>query len=265
MKWFCLLFAGTSLFSCKKFIEYSPNEVRFDASQKNLNQKNIARLEIAPESNSFRFAVIGDTQRFYDELDVFVNNINQRNDISFVVINGDITDFGQAKEFEWINRVLKKLKVPYVAVIGNHDILANGRVAFQQMFGPENFSFSYNNTKFICINSCSREYGFNGKVPDLNWLQSQLSNLDDYSSAFVISHVPPFHEDFDQSLSERYNKLLVQTGKVHLSIHGHTHEYSATWPYGPQVEYLVVASTLKRQYDVITVTNDKYETQRVEF
>lgn len=264
MKWIFFVLSFFSLTSCKKYIEYSPNDVRFDASEKNLNEKNIARLRPAPV-DSFKFIVIGDTQRFYDELNDFVNAVNQRNDIAFIIINGDITDFGQAKEYEWINRELKKLKQPYIAVIGNHDMLANGRLAFQQMFGPDNFSFSYGNSKFICLNSCSREYGFNGRVPDLNWLQNQLTDLSGYASGFVISHVPPFHEDFDKNLSEKYNALLAQTNKVPLSIHGHTHQYADAWPYGKPVEYLVVASINKRHYSVVTVRNDKYEMQSMEY
>jgi 3',5'-cyclic AMP phosphodiesterase CpdA len=253
------------MLSCKKFIEYSPNEVRLSDSEKSLNARNIARIEAAPAGDSFQFAVIGDTQRSYDELEDFVNSVNQRKDVSFVVVNGDITDFGQAKEYQWVNRTLEQLHVPYVAVIGNHDMLANGRLAFHQMFGPNNFSFSHDSTKFICLNSCSREYGYDGTVPDLNWLQGQLSDLSGYTAAFVICHVPPFHQDFDQNLSEAYNRLLVQSGKVHLSIHGHTHTYSDTRPYGKEIEYLVTGATDKRHYVLITVRNDAYEIERVEY
>lgn len=254
-----------SLFSCRKMIEYSPNEVRLKEFEKNLNAKNIARIESAPTVDSFKFVVIGDTQRFYDELEDFVASVNERNDISFVVLNGDITDFGQNKEYQWINRTLLKLKVPYIAVIGNHDMLANGEKIFHEMFGPVNFSFRCNNTKFICLNSCSREVGFDGSVPDLPWLRSQLSDLDTYNSAFVISHVPPFHEDFDQNLSKAYNELLVKSGKVHLSIHGHEHVYSNSKPYGTKMEYLVTASTNKRHYTIISVTNESYSIERLEY
>lgn len=253
------------LVSCKKYIQFSLNEVRLDDSEKKLNQKNILKLQSATPKPSFKFIVIGDSQRFYEELDDFVANVNQRNDIAFVVLNGDITDFGLNKEYKWISRELAKLKSPYVAVIGNHDMLANGSKVYQEMFGPENFSFDYGQHKFICLNSNSRERGFDGSLPGLNWLEAELADLSKYQNAFVLSHVAPFHEDFDKTLAKPYHSLLVGTQKIRLSIHGHDHNYSVGYPYGPGLEYLVAGSVSKHSYVVVSVSNEDYEIERVEY
>ena len=241
------------LTSCKDLFQYSPNEVRLEEEEKNLNQKNIARLQAIPVQDQIKFVVIGDSQRFYDELEDFVNNINLQSGISFVLLNGDITDFGLNKEFKWINRILKKLTVPYFAVIGNHDMLANGRLLYNQMFGAENFSFTYGGYKFIGLNTNSQETGYDGSIPDLPWLQQELNG--NFKQAFIFSHVPPFSDQFDKNKIHDYTSLL-KTNNVGMSIHGHQHDYSYSFPYADGVPYLVVASMNKRSYAVVSVNNE---------
>src|SRR6187401_2235503 len=90
---FCLaVLLGTS--ACEQ-IEYSPNEVRLEEDEKDLTRKNFDKIQALnlDKKSSFRFAVISDTQRFYDEVDDAVEALNKRNDIDFVIIDGDITDF----------------------------------------------------------------------------------------------------------------------------------------------------------------------------
>lgn len=142
-------------------------------------------------------------------------------------------------------------------------MLANGHLVFNQMFGADNFSFDYGGCKFICLNTNSKEKGFDGTVPDIPWLKSQLSDLSYYQSAFVISHVPPFNNDFDSKLSEAYASALAESGKVHLSIHSHEHHYSVSRPYHDGVEYLVTGAAEKRHYTVISVNGEGYEIERV--
>src|SRR5687767_8022491 len=102
--------------SCKNLFQYHPDEIRLEASEKNLNQKNMDRIHQMPVTGQFKFIVIGDSQRFYDDLEDFVISVNKRNDIAFVVLNGDITDFGQNREYKWISRILNKLITPYIGV-----------------------------------------------------------------------------------------------------------------------------------------------------
>src|SRR5688500_15170334 len=91
------------LASCKELFQYSPNEVRLEEAEKNLNEKNISKLKAKPAGEPIRFIVTGDSQRFYEELDAFVEHVNRLDDISFVLLNGDISDFGLNREFKWVN------------------------------------------------------------------------------------------------------------------------------------------------------------------
>jgi len=253
----CLLF-----FSCKKFV-FHPNEVRPDVH--NVNIANVEKISQLTAKSSFKFIMIGDTQRFYQDLDAFVDNVNGLTDISFVVIDGDLTDFGLNREYNWIINRLQQLKNPFISIIGNHDMLANGRQIYGEMFGPENFTFTFSGSKFVCLNTNSREVNFDGSVPDMNWLTSSLASDEGAQNIFVIAHVAPFSLDFDKSIEPAYTALLSSTPKVRLSMNAHEHHYSLTQPYNDGLEYLVAASTDQREYSLITVNGANYQIEQKKF
>src|SRR5690606_13733173 len=140
---------------------------------------------------------------------------------------GDISDFGLAKEFIWVNEIMSELKAPYVTVVGNHDLLANGPKVYKRMFGPLNFSFMYAGVKFLFFDSNSREYSFNGLIPDMNWIREELADTSSYDEAILVSHIAPFDGDFDPVLREQYAELMAGNEKVKLSLHGHQHSFSS--------------------------------------
>jgi hypothetical protein len=221
-----------------------------------LNSRNIERISKLQAKSTFKFILIGDTQRFYDELDDFVAHVNSLNDISFILLNGDLVDFGLNREYNWIASQLKELKIPYIAALGNHDMLANGRKIFHEMFGPENFSFSYGKNKFVCLNTNSREVDYNGQVPDTNWLSQQL-NDNEPDNIFVLSHVPPFSLDFDKNLEPAFTGLLAAQPRTRISLHGHDHTFKLLHPYPGGLPYLTAAATNDRSYAMIAVNGEQ--------
>ena len=251
------------LLSCRDLFQYSPNEIRLEEDEKNLNARNLERLAAQPQRDTFKFILIGDTQRFYEEVEDFVRAANGVPDVAFVLLAGDISDFGLSKEFRWIHERLKNLTVPYVAVIGNHDMLANGSLVYKEMYGPEDFSFTYGATKFVCLNTNSNERGNDGTIPDLPWLTKELSELSEHRNAFVVSHMAPFHGGFDRNLEQDYVSLMASNHKVRLSLHGHQHSWSRSIPYGDGKEYVTVGSLDKRNYALITVEGDQYRIEEV--
>lgn len=265
MKPLIAAFLVLSLVSCKDLFQYSPNEVRLEEHEKNLNQKNIQKIRALAPKESFRFILIGDSQRFYEEIEDFVASVNALDDISFVVLAGDITDFGMNKEFRWVHERLGKLKIPYIGVIGNHDMLANGRTLYEQMYGPENFSFMYSGTKIVCLNTNSNERGFDGSIPNMPWLNKELADTLNYHSAFVVSHMPPFDVGFDKRMEQEYAQLMSGNKRIKMSLHGHKHSYARTAPYGDGFEYLVVGSMNKRAYSIISVGEKGYDVENKEY
>ena len=150
-----VLFGSTS---CEDLFEYSPNQVFDTDTEINLNAKNLEWLLSTPGDDTVTIAFIGDSQRFYDELTNFIDTVNQLPNVDFVLLAGDISDFGLLEEFELINEKFTGLNKPYIGVIGNHDVLGKGDEVFERMFGPLNFSFSYQDVKFILHNTNSKEY-----------------------------------------------------------------------------------------------------------
>ena len=253
------------LISCEKTFTYNANEIQIGESDRDQNTKNLERLQSKPQSNSFNFVVIGDTQRFYEELDDFVEKINSYPHISFIVLNGDITDFGLQSEYLWVSHRLQKLSFPFLVIIGNHDMLGNGRELYKNMFGPENFGFSFSGYKFIALNSNSQEVGHNGSLPDTTWLQQELSATPSQQKIFILSHMAPFSGDFDRSLEQAYVRILGNNGNVIYSIHAHEDISYLGQPYGPPVNYLVVNSIHERSFVLIKVNTNKTEVEKVLF
>lgn len=252
----------SSLSGCSLF-EYHPYETNVD--YKNLNAKAIDRI-ISQSNNNDTITVIamGDSQRFYDELEDFVKSANQQK-VDFVLLNGDITDFGIKDEYGWVHDIMKKLNVPYVAVIGNHDLSGNGEAIFEKMYGPLNQTFVVRRHKFVLLNTNGREYHFNKKVPDINWLRASLEDDRTFDHATVVSHIPPFDSDFDLDLEDEYVEALSTSGKVKLSLHAHKHTFKDTIPYDDGIRYLVSTSMDERMYLIVKFYGNQYHYKKIYF
>lgn len=165
------------LYGCD-MIESNPYDVHI-TGEKQLTYKNIELIERATAGKSIiRFAVISDSQRFYDETRDAVNAINARGDIDFVLHGGDLTEYGATKEFLWQRDILDKLSMPYVCVIGNHDCIATGIEAYKSLFGPLNFSFTAGDVRFVCLNTNSLEFDYSEAVPDLGYIKNEIATMD---------------------------------------------------------------------------------------
>ena len=248
--------------SCENLIEYHPSEIRLDESEKNLTQKNLERLMAQNPGDTIRILQMGDTQRFYDHIQDFYASAMQQKNIDFMLHLGDITDFGMAQESKWVHGILKKLPYPYITVVGNHDLLANGRKVYEQMFGPLNYYFDYGGIRFILIDANSREYNFNGVIPDIKWLKSTLAPAS-VKKAVVVSHIPPFDGDFDPNLEQDYVQSLRDSKKVSLSLHGHQHRSSVTTPYGNDITFVVSNSMKGRSYFILEIWKEGFRVKEI--
>ncbi len=249
--------------SCERNIQFHPNEVR--PVREDLNQQNINSINSLPQKDTFKFIFTGDPQLAYDELKAFISHVNELDDISFVLLNGDLTEFGLDSEYNLLAEKLNKLKVPYVAAIGNHDMLSNGRLLFNKMFGPENFTFSYSGSLFIVMNTNSRETGFDGSLPDMNWLTQTLAKSHEYKNLFFVSHVPPFSADFDKNLEPAFSSAVSSMANARVSLHGHEHNFLYTTPYADKFPYVIAPAISKREYILLTVQGDDFIVEEKKF
>jgi 3',5'-cyclic AMP phosphodiesterase CpdA len=261
------LAALLALAGCE-MIEFSPNDHRVPEEFTNLTEKNLAKLAARPlpAGDTLRFIFTGDSQQFYDEADGLVASVNKLSGISFLVLAGDIADFGLAREMKWVDEKLRRLTVPYVTVIGNHDLVGNGRPTYQHMYGALNYSFVYGDTKFIMVDTNGREYNFDGTAPDMNWLRPQLNNLNGARRQVIVSHVPPTNEDFDPALRAPYVQALREAPNLVFEMNGHNHSYSISQPYNDGVTYVNSDAFSERHYMIVTVWGNKqFRIKRVAF
>ena len=82
-------------------------------------------LSAAVLAQEFKYAWITDTHigspGAKKNLESVINNINNKKDIVFVVITGDISEKGMDVELETAKSILDSLTIPYYIIPGNHD------------------------------------------------------------------------------------------------------------------------------------------------
>lgn len=179
------------------------------------------------------FAHITDThigsQRADEDLIRTVNDINAQPDIDFVVITGDITEFGADKELEQAKSIIDQLNKPWYIIPGNHDSKwsESGNNTFVHVFGSERFSFEKGGFLFVGTASGPDMRMTPGLVPreQIVFLDSVLTHMADPAQPVIfINHYP-----LDNSLSNWYQIIdLLKKRNIQADLlgHGHANVYS---------------------------------------
>jgi Icc protein len=257
------LVAVTAVLAAACF-EYSPHAIVLDDSERGLTEKAIARLQATPPPSALRFAVVGDTQLAFDEAADAIEHLNGRDDLSFVVQIGDFTNFGLGREFVLMSDVFARLRVPFFVVIGIHEYLGNGEDIYARMFGARDVAFTYARTRVVLFDDNSREFAFDGTVPDLGFLAAQLAPDGAHDLAVLFAHVPPGTSDFDPALVDRYDELLRTHAPV-VSFHGHEPAFRFEEREGTPL-YVTDPLDEQRTYLVATVLpGGRVEVERIAF
>jgi 3',5'-cyclic-AMP phosphodiesterase len=248
---------------CENYFEYSPYAANVKDEYKKIGVKNLNNLLNSSDENNdeITFVVLADSHYDYHELDEALVNINAIDDIDFVIVNGDIADHGYLKEFELFHEKMKKLNVPYLTVIGNHDYRSNGLDIYKEMYGEPNKSFTFNNNQFILFDDVFWE---SNKTPDMDWLEDELLKVEEYNNTFMLCHIPPYGDQFTEEIESNYENLM-ETYDVDLSVHGHTHNYNYDENSDGETSYLTVGSIMKKEYVVIMVSGDNYTVEQVKY
>jgi Icc protein len=193
-------------------VELSPFETDLDAHERDSNRKNIARIARLPAPNHpFRFAVLSDSHQYYSELRDIVRQLNRRDDLAFVTHLGDMSVFGLRQEYRFTLEILQDLDVPFVAVIGNHDTLSNGKRLYREMFGDYDFTFVYGHTRFVAVNANHLE--FPGEAPDLEWLDAATTPSEEIHGVITLAH----------SATDEIREVLIEND-VRALLRGHEHK-----------------------------------------
>ena len=159
----------------------------------------------------FKFAHISDTHigsnNAEEDLRRTIQSINNDFTIKFVILSGDITDFGSDAELHLAKQILDSLNKPWYIVPGNHDAnwSESGTNSFKKIFGSETFKFMYGGYLFLGTVCGPNMRMSPGQVSRENilWLDSSLTNLKDKNTPVIfVNHYP-----IDSSLNNWYEVI----------------------------------------------------------
>jgi len=217
---FILLLMCVLLNSC----QYSAWETDIDCQDSyTANLAELAKIESSLAGDAFGVALLADIHVDLTDAVNVVEQIKQRDDVAFVLVLGDITDFGLAAEFEWVCKALSSLDVPRFYVIGNHDSISFGKEIFYENFAPFDYAFSFKDVKFILYNDNAFEFP---GVPDYAFLADAAAIQADETRrrTLAVSHIPPVKDVHTEEEAANLRQFLFDEG-IDLTLHGHLHEF----------------------------------------
>jgi Icc-related predicted phosphoesterase len=250
------------IISCDQF-NYHPYDGKINIEEFQANNYNLEKLGKNQFEDSMKFVVISDTHREDDDTKDFVRHLNLRKSnerIDFLIHAGDITNFGIKNDYKWTTEILSHLELPYITIIGNHDIRGHGDITYKKIFGEENFIFDIFNTRFICLNTNFLEYENSGNLSNAIFIEKTLSETKKNSKinrTIVVMHSPPNSEQFaDFHSIKKFHELILQFPNLLFCLHGHNHSLSHTRL--EEINYFGCPSIEKRTYLVFTLYKNNY-------
>lgn len=151
------------------------------------NQRNFTFAWLSDvHLNSFAYAE--------DDLRQAIEDINANPAIDFTILSGDVTEFGDTKEFNLLNGILKNFKKPYLLLPGNHDVnwSENGCTMFDKIFRASHFCYDWQGVRFIgCGAGPSLRMG-PPHIPreEVLWLDSVINATPATQPVIFVNHFP---------------------------------------------------------------------------
>lgn len=213
---------------------------------------------------AFKFAQVTDThvggQTGADDLRRTVKDLNLSTDLDFVILSGDVTEFGSDEELLLAKQILDSLRLPLYILPGNHDSnwSESGANSFRKIFGGESFFFEHKGYQFLGTTSGPNMRMSPGQIPRENivWLDSVFTaNSNTDIPLISINHYP-----LDTSLNnwfELTDRLHDRNVQMALCGHGHSNR-QYTWDGIPGV---MTRSNLRANdtvgaYNIVTIARD---------
>jgi len=152
----------------------------------------------ASAASSFKFAWLTDThvgsETGADDLRASVRDINSMSDISFVLISGDVTEYGTREQLLLAKGILDDLKAPSYVLPGNHDAKwsESGATDFSRIWKSDRFVFEQGGLCFIGLHEGPiMKMGDGHWAPqDVRWLRDTLGKLSKDQPVIFVTHYP---------------------------------------------------------------------------
>lgn len=213
----------------------------------------------------FQFAQVTDThvggQTGLEDLRRTVEDLNNQEGIDFVILSGDITEFGSDEELLIAKQVLDSIRLPWYVIPGNHDSnwSESGADSFRKVFGGETFFFEHKGYQFMGTTSGPNMRMSPGQIPreNLVWMDSVFAAHPDKETPLIfINHYP-----LDTSLNNWFDatdRLLERNTQLALCGHGHVNR-TYNWD---GIQGVMGRSNLRAKekvggYNIVTIDNGK--------
>jgi len=175
--------------------------------------------------NDYSFIVITDTHIKDGNawgLEKIADVVKNNNKIEFVVVLGDITDYGAAQDVNKFIEISDIFNVPCYPVIGNHDILLNNWKNWKDLIGSTNYHIAGNGINLFILDSANSFFG----KQQMDWLESRIKNSS--GNNFVFTHSNFFVNGINLQQSsdakERARIISILKNKCNIAFSGHAHE-----------------------------------------
>jgi len=179
------------------------------------------------QGGPLKFAWLSDTHigsaNAEEDLRASVSDINSQTGLSFVVISGDVTEYGSGLQLKLAREILGELKIPFHAIPGNHDTKwsESGATDFPRIFGADRFSFDEAGFRFLGLHQGPvMKMGDGHWAPqDMRWLANQLASTAFEQPIIFITHYP-----IDDGIANWFvalDMLKAHNTQVVLCGHGH--------------------------------------------
>mgnify|MGYP001022905417 CR=1 FL=1 len=153
-------------------------------------------IQNGEQKASYSFAVVGSIKNSIDVFqDKIINNINADKSIGFMISTGNSVLDGTEDKYRILNKSLSRLDIPYLIGLGDHEISDGGGGRFYKHFGPFYYSFIYDDSYFIFIDTT----GMTSADWQKDWIANELVKADNYSRKFIFMNDSPI-EPSDRDL-----------------------------------------------------------------
>ena len=210
--------------------------------------------------NDFSFIVLADThiedgetfelEKLEGVITAF-NAITENVKIEFVVVLGDITQYGSAQDIDKFIEIAKQLTVPCYPVIGNHDVYFGNWSVWSDKIGSASYRINAGAATLFMLDSANSFFG----KEQLNWLEREIKET--HGKVFVFTHSPLFVTgplDMQQITDTKERARIVSILKDKCDImfmgHSHKHYYNEVG----NVEYIALEDFIvNKAYCIVTV------------
>jgi len=204
------------------------------------NIRAIEKIEISKSKRGgkdrFSFVFLGDNRGGYGILEKILSDMDRNDSILFGIDGGDLVSRGFSYQYDRFLSVISRFEKPLLTIIGNHEIPPFGtRGNYRGYMGPENYSFSFGNSRFIIFDDIDDDGTIGARR--MKWIEDELRKSSGYDNIFVFMHMPLFDPrkgdrvsghsipDLDEAVKlndifDRYGVTMLFTSHIHLYMSG---------------------------------------------